>query len=184
MTRADHASGTERVSEVAALRGWEDHEIVVNVQGDSPLIPAPSVAQVASLLTQHPSAAVATLCTRIAKDAEYRNPNVVKVVTDEAGRALYFSRAAIPHAAHSFGGLPEAWRHLGLYAYRVGDLRRLSTAPACSLESVERLEQLRALWLGMEVRVGRASQLHGPDVDVPEDMAAVEGLLAASVTRD
>lgn len=179
MTRADHASGTERVAEVAGLRRWGADTIVVNVQGDSPLTPARSVVQVAALLAENPRPAIATLCTPIASAAEFASPNVVKVVMDRSGRALYFSRAPIPCAAHGTTGLPEAWRHLGLYAYRVAGLQRLSEAPPCRLESVEKLEQLRALWMGMEVRVAVAEQAHGPDVDTPEDVALVEEFLAA-----
>jgi 3-deoxy-manno-octulosonate cytidylyltransferase (CMP-KDO synthetase) len=180
MTRADHLSGTERVAEVATLRGWSSDAIVVNVQGDSPLIPPRSVSQVAGLLAAHPGAGIATLCTRLASAAEYANPNVVKVVMDQSGRALYFSRAPIPCAAHGSDALPDAWRHLGIYGYRSGDLRRLSSAPPCYLESVEKLEQLRALWLGMEIRVGVAVEAHGPDVDTPADVAAVERYLAGA----
>jgi 3-deoxy-manno-octulosonate cytidylyltransferase (CMP-KDO synthetase) len=180
-TRADHLSGTERVAEVAGIRGWSSDAIVVNVQGDAPLIPARSVRQVAALLAAHPGAAVATLCTPIASAADYANPNVVKVVMDQSGRALYFSRAPIPCAAHGSDSLPDAWRHLGIYGYRSGDLRRLSAAPPCYLESVEKLEQLRALWLGMEIRVGVAAEAYGPDVDTPADVAAVERHLAGAV---
>jgi 3-deoxy-manno-octulosonate cytidylyltransferase (CMP-KDO synthetase) len=173
-TRPDHVSGTERVAEVAAARGWPDGAIVVNVQGDSPLVPPRSIAQAASLLAAHPRAAIATLCTRIADPAEYRNPNVVKVVMDATGRALYFSRAPIPATAHGAPDLPAAWRHVGLYAYRVGELRRLSSTAPCQLETSEKLEQLRALWLGMEIRVAEATEMQGPDVDVPEDVPLVE----------
>ena len=156
------------------MRRWPSDAIVVNVQGDSPLMPARSIAQVARLLAAHPAAQIATLCTRIQGEEEYRNPNVVKVVMDQSGRALYFSRAPIPSAAHGGSGIPEAWRHLGIYAYRVAGLERLSSAQPCYLETVERLEQLRALWLGMEIRVGVAAAAHGPDVDTPDDVAAVE----------
>jgi 3-deoxy-manno-octulosonate cytidylyltransferase (CMP-KDO synthetase) len=176
-TSAAHVSGTERVAEAAAARGWPDDAIVVNVQGDSPLVPPRSIAQVATLLAAHPRAAIATLCTRIAGMEEYRNPNVVKVVMDASGRALYFSRASIPGTAHGSPDLPAAWRHLGLYAYRVGELRRLSRAAPCDLENSEKLEQLRALWLGMEIRVAEATEIHGPDVDTPEDVPLVERIL-------
>lgn len=180
MTRSDHASGTDRVAEVARSRAWPDDAIVVNLQGDSPLTPAGSVAQVAALLAAHPAAALATLCVPIATVAEYENPNVVKLVMDGSGRALYFSRAPIPCAAHGGPALPQAWRHLGLYAYRAADLRRLSAASPCYLESVEKLEQLRALWLGMEIRVAAAVQAHGPDVDRPEDIELVERFMATA----
>jgi 3-deoxy-manno-octulosonate cytidylyltransferase (CMP-KDO synthetase) len=184
MTRADHASGTERIAEVASARDWDAHAIVVNVQGDSPLVPTRSIVQVAALLAAHPHAAIATLCTPITSVAEYTSPNVVKVVADCEGRALYFSRAPIPSAAHgAAGSLPVAWRHLGLYAYRVGDLQRLAASPPCDLEQTEKLEQLRALWLGMEIRIGIAAERHGPDVDAPEDVEAVEAFLAALASQ-
>ena len=178
LTRADHVSGTERVAEVAAARRWPDDAIVVNLQGDAPLMPAAGLRQVAALLATHPGAAIATLCTRLASPADYRNPNVVKVVMDRDGRALYFSRAPIPFVAHGEERTPDAWRHLGLYAYRAGGLKELARAAPCHLETVEKLEQLRALWLGMEIRVGVATAAHGPDVDTPEDVALVERFLA------
>jgi 3-deoxy-manno-octulosonate cytidylyltransferase (CMP-KDO synthetase) len=177
LTDAAHRSGTERIAEVARLRGWSGDAVVVNLQGDSPLMPPSAIAQVARLLVQHPHAALATLCTRITSAEEYANPNVVKVVKDATGRALYFSRASIPSVAHGGSGLPEAWRHLGLYAYRVASLERLSRAEPCVLETVEKLEQLRALWLGMEIRIAEALDAHGPDVDAPEDVARVEQYL-------
>ena len=183
LTRGDHTSGTDRVAEVARARGWSHDTIVVNLQGDSPLTPPQSIAQVAGLLAAHPSAAIATLCTAVATAEDYRNPNVVKVVMDASGRALYFSRAPIPCAAHGAASTPEAWRHLGIYAYRVRDLERLSRTPACYLESVEKLEQLRALWMGMEIRIAVATSAHGPDVDTPADALIVERHLAAMAGR-
>jgi 3-deoxy-manno-octulosonate cytidylyltransferase (CMP-KDO synthetase) len=157
---------------------------VVNLQGDAPLTPPASVRQVAALLAAHPAAAVATLCVPIASPAEYRSASVVKVVADCAGRALYFSRAPIPSAAHGSDAMPAAWRHLGLYAYRVGNLQRLAGTPPCYLESVEKLEQLRALWLGLEIRVAQAAEPHGPDVDTPHDVALVERYLDVRSHRD
>lgn len=177
MTGAEHQSGSERVAEVARARAWRADAIVVNLQGDSPLMPSRSVAQVADLLAAAPQASMATLCTPITEAEDYRNPNVVKLVMDEAGRALYFSRAAIPSTSHGAQALPAAWRHLGIYGYRVGDLARLSAAEPCALEMVEKLEQLRALWLGMEIRVAQVIDAHGPDVDVPADLVAVERLM-------
>jgi 3-deoxy-manno-octulosonate cytidylyltransferase (CMP-KDO synthetase) len=179
MTRADHASGTDRIAEVTAALGWPADAIVVNVQGDAPLTPPSSVSQVAGLLAAHPQASLATLCVPVASVADYASPHVVKVVMDQSGRALYFSRASIPSAGHGATAVPQAWRHLGIYAYRAGDLQRLSRTPPCYLETVEKLEQLRALWLGMEIRVAAALESHGPDVDTPADVAAVESWLAA-----
>ena len=178
MTRAGHASGTDRIAEVAVAQGWPADAIVVNVQGDAPLTPPASVSQVAALLAAHPAAAMATLCVPVTSAADYASPHVVKVVMDQAGRALYFSRAPIPGTGHGSAGTPRAWRHLGIYAYRVGELLRLSGAEPCYLEQVEKLEQLRALWLGMEIRVAVAREGHGPDVDTPADVAAVEAWMA------
>jgi 3-deoxy-manno-octulosonate cytidylyltransferase (CMP-KDO synthetase) len=174
LTRASHRSGTERAAQVAAERGWPDDTVVVNCQGDAPLIAPASINQVAALLSAQPGAAIATLCTPIRSTEEYSNPNVVKVVCAADGRALYFSRASIPSASHSAAdgapGFPECFRHVGLYAYRAGALRRLAAAPPCTLEVTESLEQLRALWLGLEIRVALAEDLLGPDVDTPEDL--------------
>lgn len=178
LTRADHVSGTDRIAEVAAARGWPADTIVVNVQGDAPLTPAASVLQVAALLAAHPRASMATLCVPVATPEDYASPHVVKVVMDQAGRALYFSRASIPSAGHGSTGLPGAWRHLGIYAYRCGELQRLSAGQPCYLETVEKLEQLRALWMGMEIRIAPAQEGHGPDVDTLSDLAAVEAWLA------
>ena len=112
---------------------------------------------------------------------DYRNPNVVKLVMDQSGKALYFSRAPIPSLAHGDAVAPQAWRHLGIYAYRVSALGRLCATEPCELELTEKLEQLRALWLGMEIRVGVVGEAPGPDVDTPEDVAVVERYLAAEV---
>lgn len=174
-TRSDHESGTDRVAEVARKKGWPADSIVVNVQGDSPFIPPASIDQAADLLAKFESAAIATLCEKITDPASYRDANVVKVVCDEFGRALYFSRASIPALAHDIDQetkvkMPDAWRHIGLYAYRVSALERLTNADSCYLEKWEKLEQLRALWLGMEIRVAIAMEEHGPDVDTPEDL--------------
>lgn len=176
-TLASHRSGTERAAEVAAAKGWPDETVIVNCQGDVPLIPPGAIDQVAALLASRPGAAMATLCTPIVNASDYRSPNVVKVVCTADGRALYFSRAPIPATSHSseqagdgIPVIPESFRHVGLYAYRVGALRQLAAAPPCALEVTESLEQLRALWLGLEIRVALVRQLLGPDVDTPEDL--------------
>ncbi len=177
MTNPAHVSGTDRVAEVARQQGWPAGDIVVNLQGDSPLMPPVNVAQAAALLQTHSQAAISTLCVPIESEADRQNPNVVKVVMDETGRALYFSRAPIPATAH--GAMPgPAWRHLGLYAYRVGGLAAISAAPACALEQSEKLEQLRALWMGLEIRLAVAREIPGPDVDSPADVPEVERRLA------
>jgi 3-deoxy-manno-octulosonate cytidylyltransferase (CMP-KDO synthetase) len=177
MTSAQHRSGTERAAEVAEQCGWPDDDLVVNCQGDAPLVPASSIDQVAGLLIEHADAAMATLCTRITRAEDYRSPHVVKVVSDAAGRALYFSRAPIPAAGHTGagpaigdGGFPVSARHIGLYAYRIGALRALAVSPPCYLEQCENLEQLRAMWMGLEIRIAQAVEPHGPDIDTPEDL--------------
>jgi 3-deoxy-manno-octulosonate cytidylyltransferase (CMP-KDO synthetase) len=188
MTSAAHASGTDRIAEVAARRRWAAADIVVNVQGDEPLLPPALVAQAASLLAATPSASVATLAVPIATEAEYLDPNVVKLVARPDGMALYFSRAPIPWDRDGSASSPAgtqrhlgARRHLGLYAYRVSALQALAAAPAAALERRERLEQLRALSLGMQVAVADAVEPPGPGVDKPEDLARVEAILRGRV---
>jgi 3-deoxy-manno-octulosonate cytidylyltransferase (CMP-KDO synthetase) len=184
MTRADHQSGTDRIAEVAALRGWSDRTIVVNVQGDEPQMPPALVAQTASLLEQRSDADIATLCTPVASVQEFLDPNVVKVVTAEDGTALYFSRAPIPwHREGAPQGLMSqtsargANRHLGIYGYRVAALRRLTAMPPSSLEATEKLEQLRALQVGMRIIVAAASQAPPVGVDTSEDLERVRASL-------
>lgn len=186
MTATHHASGTDRIAEVAARRGWADDSIVVNLQGDEPLMPPALIGQAASLLASHPAAAIATLATPIEMLADYLDPNVVKVVARADGQALYFSRAPIPWDRDgAAAGLTSqsrhrgARRHLGIYAYRVGALRRLAATPAAPLEERERLEQLRALQAGMVIAVADAVESPGPGVDTAEDLARVERLMAA-----
>jgi 3-deoxy-manno-octulosonate cytidylyltransferase (CMP-KDO synthetase) len=173
MTSAHHASGTERVAAVAADCAWPDDAIVVNLQGDAPLMPPGNLAQLAALLAGDPALGVATLCTPLSSLDEYLSAHVVKVVRDGQDRALYFSRAPIPAAGHGLEPA-EAWltgsRHLGIYAYRVAALRTLAAAPACALEQQEKLEQLRALWLGIAIGVAEAHELPGPEVDTPADL--------------
>jgi 3-deoxy-manno-octulosonate cytidylyltransferase (CMP-KDO synthetase) len=186
MTRREHASGTDRIAEVASSRGWGDDSIVVNVQGDEPLLPPSLIGQVAALLRASPDAAVATLAAPIETKEDYLDPNVVKVVARDDGRALYFSRAPIPwdrdRTASPAAGAPRhrgARRHLGLYAYRVSALRALAAMPASSLEARERLEQLRALQAGVVIVVADAIEPPGPGVDTPEDLARVDSLMRA-----
>lgn len=184
LTQAGHRSGTERVAEVATARGWPDADVVVNCQGDAPLMPPSAINQVAELLGAHPHAALATLCTPITSHADYHSAHVVKVVCAADGRALYFSRSPIPAGSHMAtpGSTepPASLRHVGLYAYRVAALKRLAAAPPCELEVVESLEQLRALWLGLEIQVGHAAQALGPDIDTPEDLAKAAAFLLQS----
>lgn len=184
LTGTHHRSGTDRVAEVAKARRWGGGDIVVNCQGDAPLIPPSAIDQVAELLAAHPQAALATLATPITDWADYRSTHVVKVVCAADGRALYFSRSPIPATSHGTGNddsrPPASLRHVGLYAYRVAGLRQLASAEPCELERLESLEQLRALWLGLEIRVGQAVSKLGPDIDTPEDLARAETYLQRS----
>lgn len=180
MTRADHQSGTDRIAEVAALRGWDPRTIVVNVQGDEPQLPPLLIDQVAALLERHVDADIATLSTPIASLHEFLDPNIVKVVTAREGQALYFSRAPIPWhrdgAPQGFASQTSilgAQRHLGLYAYRVAALQRLTGIAPSDLEVIEKLEQLRALQSGMRIMVGVAAALPGIGVDTEQDLARV-----------
>jgi 3-deoxy-manno-octulosonate cytidylyltransferase (CMP-KDO synthetase) len=183
MTAPTHTSGTDRIAEVARTYKWSDSDIIVNVQGDEPLIPPAVIKQVAALLESNARADIATLATGIDSVAELLNPNVVKVVTDPQGRALYFSRAPIPWdrdgapagltSQRVFAG---ARRHIGIYAYRVGALLRMASLAPTALEKAERLEQLRALENGLEIRVADAVERPGPDVNTPEDFERVVAL--------
>jgi 3-deoxy-manno-octulosonate cytidylyltransferase (CMP-KDO synthetase) len=181
MTSEACRSGTDRVAEVCQELAWTDDKPVVNVQGDAPLMPPKSIRTVAGLLLDNPGAEMATLCVGIDSPQEYMDPNVVKVVFDRAGRALYFSRSPIPADSHGGDGPKawrSAWRHLGLYAYRAEALQRLASAEPCELESLERLEQLRAMWMGMTIMIAPDTEDHGPDVDTQEDLLSVEAYLA------
>lgn len=180
MTAASHASGTDRIAELVAREGWPEEDVVVNVQGDEPLLPATLVRQVAELLDSQGSAGIATLATPIESLEEFLDPNVVKVAVGRTGLALYFSRAPIPwsrdgapHGLASQTHFSGALRHLGLYAYRVGVLKRLTALSPSALEQAERLEQLRALDNGIAIAVGLARERPGPGVDTEEDLAAV-----------
>lgn len=186
LTAATHASGTDRIAEVARARGWSAATVVVNVQGDEPLLPPVLIDQVAALLEAHPHAQVATLATPISDMREFLDPNVVKVVASDSGEALYFSRAPIPwHRDHAPQGLASqtrcegARRHLGIYAYRVDALQRLTGIPPASLETAEKLEQLRALQHGMRIMVATASVVPGMGVDTEHDLATVRRAMAA-----
>jgi len=181
-TSPDHASGTDRIAEVARVQEWAPSDIVVNVQGDEPVLPPALIRQVAQLLESSPAAGVATLATPIRASEELLDPNVVKVVIGGQGLALYFSRAPIPW--HRDGAddrgptrFDGALRHLGLYAYRVDALEKLARLKPTVLERTEKLEQLRALENGIGIAVGIASELPGPGVDTEEDLRAVEEIL-------
>jgi 3-deoxy-manno-octulosonate cytidylyltransferase (CMP-KDO synthetase) len=179
MTSAAHPSATDRIAEVAVVRRWRDDEVIVNLQGDEPLMPPALIDQVAHLLSAHPSTDIATLAVPLHSASELQDPNVVKVVTDLNQRALYFSRAPIPFEREPSGSFAHARRHLGLYAYRVAALKRLAAAAPSALEELEKLEQLRALEHGMQIRVAQVPFAPGGDVNTAADVPRVEQLLAA-----
>ena len=187
MTRADHASGTDRIAEVARVRGWKADVIVVNVQGDEPQLPPALIDQTAGLLVADPGADIGTLCTPIEHVADFLDPNLVKVTMNAAGFALYFSRAPIPwHRDHAPVGLLSqtntqgAFRHLGIYAYRVAALQRLTAMEPAQLEQIEKLEQLRALAAGMRIRVAVAANGSPPGIDTLADLERARVQLAAA----
>lgn len=186
MTRADHASGSDRLAEACELLALPDDALVVNVQGDEPLIAPAMIRACAELLAARPQCAMATVAHAIDDDAdaEFANPNVVKLVTDAQGLALYFSRAPIPWWRDAPGGgariKPGAvLRHVGLYAYRAGFLRRFPTLAVSPLEQIEALEQLRVLWHGERIAVHVSDERPGPGVDTPEDLERVRQLMAS-----
>jgi 3-deoxy-manno-octulosonate cytidylyltransferase (CMP-KDO synthetase) len=174
MTAATHQSGSDRICEVVDALGLDDSESVINVQADEPLIPPEAINQVAECLNLNTGFGIATLCEPIEDEREYSEPSSVKVVMDKTGRALYFSRAPIPA---SVSCPAECYRHIGIYAYRVGVLRQFITWPVAAIEAVERLEQLRALYNGVPIHVSVAPVRIPPGVDTPEDLAAVRAFL-------
>jgi len=185
LTRADHPSGSDRLAEACEQLGLAGDALVVNVQGDEPLISAAMVNACAALLQQRPECVMSTVAHEIDELAEFSNPNVVKVVLDAQSRALYFSRAPIAWWRDGFGGgiqqLPDPapLRHVGLYAYRAGFLRSFPTLPQSPLEVTEALEQLRVLWHGERIAVHVSAERPGPGVDTPDDLARVRALFAA-----
>lgn len=196
MTRPDHPSGTDRLAEAADLLGLDDARLVVNVQGDEPLIPPPLVAGVAALLAARPDCAVATAAHPIDDPHDWMAPSVVKIALDARDRALYFSRAPIPFARDALAGFPSLLptgvpevlrgrllRHVGLYAYRVSFLRAYRSLEPSPLESIEMLEQLRALWHGHRIAVLRAEQAPPAGVDTPADLERVRRAIDAEGGR-
>ena len=184
MTRADHQSGTERIAEVAELCGWSGSELIVNVQGDEPLIPPEIIQELAVVLAGQQQAGIATMAAKISDVEEIFNPNAVKVVLDKAGYALYFSRAPIPWDRDGFAqnekqvsGKMPYYRHIGMYAYTVNFLKRYCQWESSVLETVESLEQLRILWQGEAIKVKVVDKAPAAGVDTAEDLARVEGLL-------
>lgn len=185
MTAAVHRSGTDRIAEVITKLGLPPDEIVVNLQGDEPLMPAAAIRQVAQLLRHQKIAAMATACHPIHDAETLRNPNVVKVVCDQQGYALYFSRAPIPWPRDAMAAdnvranTFTAFRHVGLYAYRAGFVTRFSAWPPCPPEESEQLEQLRALWHGERIAVCEIAEAPPAGVDTPEDLERVRQYFAA-----
>jgi 3-deoxy-manno-octulosonate cytidylyltransferase (CMP-KDO synthetase) len=188
MTRADHHSGSDRIAEVIAARGWDDADIIVNVQGDEPCMPPTLIDQVADDLAAQRDCAIATLAHPIDDARALFDPHVVKVVTDREGFALYFSRAPLPWHRDEFPrqrqSLPAGvtfLRHIGLYAYRAGTLTRFVTWPPAPLERAEALEQLRALYNGEPIHVAIAAESPGPGVDTADDIGRVAAYLGNAV---
>ena len=187
MTRRDHASGTDRVAEVVAKRRYPARHIVVNVQGDEPLIEPALIRAVAANLARHRDAQIATACTPLGDARDLVNPNVVKVVLDDAGYALYFSRAPVPFAREAYVGgihaIPRGlpvYRHLGIYAYRCAFLRRFTRLKPAAIERFEALEQLRALAHGFRISVAVTRQAPHAGIDTPDDLKRVRRLLRRS----
>ncbi|HTV78182.1 MAG TPA: 3-deoxy-manno-octulosonate cytidylyltransferase [Steroidobacteraceae bacterium] len=187
MTASSHVSGTDRIAEASRTLGWGPTDVIVNLQSDEPLMPPALIGQVARLLQDHADADVATLAAPITSAAEFLDPNAVKVVLAADGRALLFSRAPIPWDRDgAVGDAPGphahvgALRHIGLYAYRVASLLRISQLPPAELETREKLEQLRALANGLQIRVAIASSRPGVDVNTPGDLARIRALLESS----
>ncbi len=183
LTRADHVSGTDRIAEVALAQGWQDNAIVVNVQGDEPLIDASLIIEVATTLANSHDAVMATACHAIHIKADFLNPNIVKVVLDAQGNALYFSRAPIPYPRDAFAadtempvGMP-AYRHIGIYAYRAKFLKQYASIQPAVIEQFECLEQLRVLYQGYKIAVAVSENAPAAGVDTEGDLAYVRSVM-------
>lgn len=186
LTAATHQSGTDRIAEVADTMGFAEEDIIVNLQGDEPLMPPAVIRQVADNLANNSLASMSTVCARINTAAELFDPHLVKVVKDKNDFALYFSRASIPWDRDAFASttevLPEDsehFRHIGIYAYRSGFLQQYTRWPACALEKMESLEQLRAIWNGHRIHVAEAVEVPLAGVDTDKDLAMVRAHLSA-----
>ena len=182
MTSSEHPSGTDRVAEAVQTLGLAADDVIVNLQGDEPLMPPALIKQVAMSLAASKNASVATLCARIQSEAEYVNPNIVKVIRNAHNQALYFSRSPIPAFRDGEVLCEYVFRHIGLYAYRKAFLLDMVTWPVCPLESIEALEQLRVLWAGHAIQVEQACIAPRQDINTQEDMKQAEAwLLQADV---
>lgn len=182
MTSTQHETGSDRLAEVVQIHGWADDQVVVNLQGDEPLTPVENLYQLARNLEIHPEAMIATLATPLQAEHELSEPNIVKVVKDINGLALYFSRAQIPFQrdaakADAYTASDYALRHIGMYAYRAAFLKAFARLEPCLLEQLEKLEQLRALYYGFRIHVDIAQTIPGPGVDTEADLQLVETLL-------
>ncbi|HQS44449.1 MAG: 3-deoxy-manno-octulosonate cytidylyltransferase [Methylotenera sp. 24-45-7] len=184
LTRQDHVSGTDRIAEVAIREAWSDDAIVVNVQGDEPLIDPALIVEVAETLANNKEAVMATACHVLHSKADFLNPNIVKVVLDKNGNALYFSRAPIPYPRDAFATNADVpkdmpiYRHIGLYAYRTKFLKQYAQIPAAAIEQFESLEQLRVLYQGYKIAVAISERAPAAGVDTEADLAYVRSLLA------
>lgn len=185
MTSVDHENGTERIAEVASLKGWPENTVIVNLQGDEPLIPVELIQLTAQGLILNPQAGISSLCTQIKDVKDFFNPNVVKVVMDNLGFALYFSRAPIPWDRDLYkqdqqllSEIAPAYRHIGMYGYRVGFLNEYQDMVTTPIERAESLEQLRALCFGVKIHMSVIEKAPGHGVDTFEDIAMVEQQLA------
>jgi len=176
MTRDSHASGTDRIAEASEILGLDDRDVVINVQGDQPLVPPEALTEMILPLLHDESLPMSTLMIRIRDPGEVTNPNHVKVVTDAGGLALYFSRHPIPFYRDAGEGGNVHFKHLGLYAYRAGFIRTFTRLPQGRLEIAEKLEQLRALENGYPIRVVETAH-DSPEVDTPEDVAIIESIM-------
>lgn len=187
LTRADHVNGSDRLAEACTILGLDGDDAVVNVQGDEPLIDPQLIRACAELLQARPDCVMSTAAHAIHTVVEFSNPNIVKVVLDQAGRALYFSRAPIPwwRDGQARGCTevtqPAPLRHIGLYGYRAGFLRRFPQMAVSPLETIESLEQLRVLWHGERIAVHIADHAPGPGVDTPEDLERVRALVSQNL---
>jgi 3-deoxy-manno-octulosonate cytidylyltransferase (CMP-KDO synthetase) len=188
LTRDDHPSGSDRLAEACELLSWPDDALVVNVQGDEPLMDPDLINQVATLLHDRPEASMSTAAHAIESIDEFRNPNVVKVILNARQLAMYFSRAPIPwwRDGNSQGitALPEPrpLRHIGIYCYRAGFLKQFPLLPQAPVEITEALEQMRAMWHGHQIAVHVTPQAPGPGVDTPEDLQRVRSLMSETRT--